>query len=537
MTVKMLTAWNGYPKDYIGSVISPSEEARLVSINFASYDLDGVDNDNVRMPVTATTNPLTGGISFQAGANIPIAMRGDETRVFQGGQPFGITRPVISQGIMFSDFSGTRCTAVSAAATALTDYTGYDGSAIAQPVQSITGLPSMLKLVITSDATQQLQITNANLGNVTLNGTIGFWVYADMSAKVGGSGASIGFDLFNSTSWAANYTRCAFNGNQIRHGWNFLVYKQIKEVADMGTSGSPEIPFVGLSSYKSGTGANGDIKNNQLKYINIDITSGNNCTLYFDSMWTGFSSKAQFVIGCDQATNDTVAYALPKFQEKGWKGYFASPYRVWTSGTKLVSTWDNSPQSQSNSLIAAGWDCINHTVNHLPNGAITNPGEIRYEIEASTAWYLARGLTKGTEFYASPQSSTSLLAERIISECGIKLQRHSKRSNVQVTQFGVDNINHVGAIDMSNNTALFQKATLIKSWVDNIIAYGATGFPFWHSITTLGDTGTGEDLTGNDLTMTLSAFNIAMDYIAEKEAAGLCRVCDGVTGFYYGIGR
>lgn len=71
MTVKMLTAWNGYPKDYIGAVISAPEEARLVSIGFASYDLDGVDNDGVRVPVTSTVNPLTGGIELSVDLGAP----------------------------------------------------------------------------------------------------------------------------------------------------------------------------------------------------------------------------------------------------------------------------------------------------------------------------------------------------------------------------------------------------------------------------------------------------------------------------------
>lgn len=63
MTVKMLQAWNGFPKDYIGAVISPAEETRLVNIGFASFDLDGVDNDNVLKPVMSKVNPVTGGIT------------------------------------------------------------------------------------------------------------------------------------------------------------------------------------------------------------------------------------------------------------------------------------------------------------------------------------------------------------------------------------------------------------------------------------------------------------------------------------------
>ena len=66
MTVKMLQAWNGFPKDYIGSVISPSEETRLVGIGFASFDLDGIDNDSLDFDVRGKRDPLTGMLTVAA---------------------------------------------------------------------------------------------------------------------------------------------------------------------------------------------------------------------------------------------------------------------------------------------------------------------------------------------------------------------------------------------------------------------------------------------------------------------------------------
>ena len=77
----------------------------------------------------------------------------------------------------------------------------------------------------------------------------------------------------------------------------------------------------------------------------------------------------------------------------------------------------------------------------------------------------------------------------------------------------------------------------LKRFVDVLEAYGDTGFPFWHGITALGDSGSGEDLTGDNLLLTRSAFQKFIAYLAKREAAAGIRVRDGMTGFYYGVGR
>lgn len=486
------------------------------------------------------SNPLTGGTTFLGPKGvIPVAMRGDEARVFKDGQPFGMMRSVIKPGRMFSDFSGTRLGVVSAPNTTVTtNYTGYDGAGVALPVQSKTGLPYMTKLDIASDNIQQFEISNANMGSVVTNGVIGFWLYLDMTNKVSGAGQRYLMDVSSEIALYTPYVRVQVTGNQLRHGWNFIAYNQLKDIASMPAS---EDHFSGLSVTKFSTGANGDLRTNPLKYMQLSFINMNGCSVYLDSLWTGYSALPQVVIGVDQATQDTVDYALPVFDKYGWKGYAACTYRAWASGSKIVSDW-NTPAGgteKTEQLAKAGWDIINHGVNHLPASGMTTPELVRYEIEASTSWLLSRGVSRGTEFYASPQSGTSIQAERIIAECGIKLQRHglNAKSNINITPFGLDNPNSVGSIDISNASAGFQKFSLIKKFIDNCIEYGASFTLFWHGITTLGDTGTGEDLTGNDLQMTKSAFDMTMAYLKSKDDASLCHVCDGFTGFYYGIGR
>ncbi|HBZ05660.1 MAG TPA: hypothetical protein DEP03_04495 [Massilia sp.] len=456
------------------------------------------------------------------------------------GQPLAMTDNVISAGYMFSDFGGSRCLVngtPSPAPIITRDYSGMDAEGNATGILSRTGLPAMMLVEPASDATIQLVLYNDALGDVATDGLIGLWLYADLSAKTSSVQHSLGITPSNNGDYNDDSYAVYFNANQVRHGWNFLVLKQKHLVGNMP---AVEAIFPGLSFTKYGTGAGSellDTTGNFLKTLFIDLENFAGCKLYFDSLWTGFSSKPQFCLGVDQLSSDGIDYVLPVFEEYGWVGYVAAPRRVVGNESKIIRDW--TPDAAGDYAFCrtyydAGWDIINHTANHYNLATETNPAAIRYEIEAAKSWYAQSGFVRGQEFYASPQSGTSILAEKVITNCGIKLQRHSLHSNVHITPFGIDNPASVGSIDIGNHGAGWQKFSAIKTWIDNIVLYGATGFPFWHTVTTLGDSGSGEDLTGDDLRITKSAFEKTMAYIRQLELAGTVNVTRGMTGFYYG---
>lgn len=66
MTIRFITAWNGYTADKIVSGLSTIEEARMISLGFAVSDLDGPGNGS--LPVMSSTDS-NGGISLSAGNN------------------------------------------------------------------------------------------------------------------------------------------------------------------------------------------------------------------------------------------------------------------------------------------------------------------------------------------------------------------------------------------------------------------------------------------------------------------------------------
>ena len=507
----------------------------------------------------ASGNPV--GLVGPGGQVQPYVGIADRHRMLND-QPYGITRAVRNPGKLVARFIASEVT-INNGSPVLADHTGYDAAGDITGIVSITGQPNLLKVTPAADTTEGIRFTNfgTSVVNAALAGKFGMYVYIENLPRYGpGLTPTTTLKAIFTTKAGGSTTNgidITFTSNQIHEGWNFISFIQREPLAYQTGGGAIEYHPYGVSCVKYGSGIDGDIVNNPITKIIIQWNNASGATLYFDSIITGWLTDAQVVLGVDALESDVIDYVLPVFQQYGWRGYVAVPARVWTSGSKIVSSLSSSDgyadlTSRAEALNAAGWDMINHTVNHQSNGVLTSASEIAYEVKGVQPIYSAAGLTRGNEFYASPNSSTSRLAEKVIAGCGIKLQRHAIKANVDITPWGVPNINHIGSSGAGSNSGNgynyvtdgantgvtgLQKNSKLRILTDVMIAYGATWFPFWHYVTTIGDSGSGEDLTGDNLYMTKSAFELWMAYIREKEVAGELRVCQGVTGFYYGIGK
>ncbi|MFN4114960.1 MAG: hypothetical protein ACK4F7_00480 [Inhella sp.] len=474
------------------------------------------------------------------------------------GQPVGITRPVRRAGKMVAGFGSGLWTSSSEGVnhTSTQGYTGFDANGAVNGIRSRTGQAEMLRVVCNNNTATNLNLgtPGTNILTAALAGKLLLAVYVEAQPgyQAGGTVAgNIAIEVTTNANVFTNALTIGFNSNQVREGWNFLKFVQRDPQAYQTTAPTTEYHPFGITAACYGNGSAANIVANPITAIRIVTQNLNGATLYFDSIWTDFDTQAQIILGCDSAGSDLIQYGFPVIDQYSWKAYTAIPGRIYTSGSKIVSNW-SSPNANAATLYQAGWENVNHTVNHIANGTLTAPAEIDYEVAGVQALYANSGMVRGAEFYASPQSSSSRLAEAVIRNRGFKIQRHARKFNVCVTPWGIDNPHHVGAIDIGNasagglssttgasagGVAGWQTFTKLKRFVDVLEAYGDTGFPFWHGITVLGDTGSGDDLTGDNLLITRSAFQKFCDYIAEREAAGGLRVRDGFTGFYYGVGR
>lgn len=467
--------------------------------------------------VTAETDPVTGDIIKSAGGvELLDPQIGDVNRRTQlYGQSLRKNHRINGGKCVYRFQNHTALTAsgTNIASVTLSTVSGVNGIA-ANSSGSRTGSGQMVKLVGAAGATGNLLFTvpNAVLGSHAMEGRFGIWAY---------------FDYANATVptinglWSPNVTVTdemsnAWNSNAIRPGWNFLTFQQ----------GAPSHPFGTSLSY----GGTTDMIANPLKSFTLQFSTLANCTVYLDSLWTGFKQIPSIVLGWDTADQDALDYVLPAMNLRGWKGYIAEPCFIWTSGSTLYDdhSLDNARTQRVDQFAAAGWDIINHSTTHRAIGGLSNDYEIRYEIENARAWGLAHGWVRGSEFYASPQSSTSVTAETILRNAGLVVQRHAKHPNVHLTQFGVDNPHHLGSYDMGNQTY-----ATIKSYIDMAVAYCCDLFMFAHN-TIAGGAVDGSTVPGVSTQMYETTLNLVLDYIKSLETTGTVVVPDGMTGWYYG---
>jgi hypothetical protein len=379
---------------------------------------------------------------------------------------------------------------------------------------------------------ETIQLNSSDLPGgapLILNGRFGLWMYCANQRGYGpGQEAASALSIVLTTAADRSFNNAlyiSFDSNQIREGWNFLKFVE-------NSTGHP----LGIYRESWGDGSDADIINHPVTAIQLFCSAPDvGATWYFDSLWTGFATKAQIVIGCDDVNDSLLDYCIPLFNQVGWTGYIATPYRVWESGSYKVSQWVNNPYITRALMEAPDWEIINHTVNHLRVGDLTSTTDIKYELNAQTTWLRSQGVPeKGLKFYASPQSSSSRLSEKTIKGLGGVAQRHSRKRNTSLTQFGIDNPQHIGsyALDDLYEAQSFAK---IKEVLDTAIAYEDTLNLFWHNIIDdSNDPQDGVSTTGNWFSVWKSTWDQTMDYVRTLELAGKLTIAKGMTGFLQG---
>lgn len=487
-------------------------------------DLNSVQYSNGSAWIAPTyQDPITGALVGAGGESLRLAQR--TTAIDQRGLP--ITGPagnVITPGKVV--IPGNAAYTINGGTPTVSQVDGYSG--MPTGVRSLNGSPTFTKVVCGS-ATDEIILSVANTPQFRIDYSLGLLVYLHQqpgyAAPVGALAGII--DLSITTDAGGSFTNgriCSWNTNQLREGWNFLVVRPSSSVHPLGVSTSA-----------LGTGANGDGYAADVRRIKIAIKNLNvgGTEVYIGPLMTGFRRRPGLVIGVDQTSADTIDHVLPLFQQYGWVGYVAPPRSVWVSGSTLLEDDTANVPTRALQLHNAGWDVVNHTVTHRALGSFTAQGEIGYEIEGWKRWISGYGIFRGTEFYASPTSSVSREAEALVRSVGVKLQRHARKWDVQCMPWGLDNPHHVGAVDWGSTTN-YSTATKMKQFIDVIVDYEAVGFPFFHSVTTLGDNGSGEQVGPDSLTLYRSNLAATLAYARQLEQAGSLTIHRGISGFYYG---
>lgn len=552
MTIKLLTPRGAIPINAI-ITLDAATEASLVGEKVASTDLTG--GFVWTGPVDRSTAPAD-----QAYARASAVSGAGNVARYIGGvkqeQLAETTKPVTKFGQLACRFGAGMWSVTAGSPTVTQGYTGWDGSGGATGAQSRSGMPDMLRVVPAANTTEQITLNSfaANMLTKLLSGKFCLEVKVENQPGygTGGGAGTIAVEIGTNADQTAPLI-VTFTPSQIREGDNHLTFVMRNPAAYV--DGNPDVEYhpYGVLASNFGTGANSNIKDNPAAYIKISWDNMLGAALTFVAIWTGFETQPQALLGCDGGVG-LEELAVPLMDSYGWVGYVAQPYRVWSSGSKVVTNMDGGDATsvaQAVRLVAKGWEWVNHTMNHLANGTLTSEGEIAYEVQMAQAWQYEADAWRGSEFYASPQSSTSRLSEKVIKALGFKAQRHLRHWNIQPMSWGLDNPHHLGALDISSAgggslayslvtggtpssvTGLQQYSKLVRV-LDVAEAYGATIMPFWHGVTQTGDTGSGEDLTGDTLIITYSALRMFFAELRRRELTGTWKVLKGFSELIYG---
>lgn len=430
---------------------------------------------------------------------------------------------------------------------------GYSGvplsrtgmNAMVQVTPDTNATAVIFRTLLSSGAGQCSSGTASALQGSPLN--IGMWIWIPFlpQANVGGSAATPTIQLqVTAANGGTGGTIIGWNNNQLKEGWNFL-----KFVDTRGTIAAGAHPL-GVSATFSGDANDPFLaaNNGAVRRVVVLINNLSGVPVIIDSIWTGISSKAAVVLGCDASGVDLSTYAAPRLATNGLPFYMAIPRSVQTSaysGTvdRVAVVADYTALGAgAAAAVAAGAHVCNHTMTHVQAsasntmGSLTTPQDILYEVMAWQAWARASGMPeRGNEFYAAPQGSWSRLSEETIKQSGvIKMQRCWPQYNTPRTPWGIPNPHVIGSLDMGDQTYA-GCYTALQSVLNVIEIYGDTLHTFWHVVQTAGDTGDLSAKTGNALNIYQSSFNAFADDIGARVAAGRMQALSP-SQWYYGSG-
>jgi hypothetical protein len=219
MTIRMLQAWNGYPKDQIVDTLSAPEEARLISIGFASADLDGTQLYEYLAKLKKDENGnLLGFIDPNTGLIIPLGGSSTEPELAITASRDATLTDV--GNILTSNETSAVVITIPSTAT----FNPPDGT-ILTAFQANTGAVSFAAGVdVTFEGTAPTSAENAHISIRKRTGNIWVWVTGDG----GGSGNTVQ----NVTFVAASLPIDLALGNVIKVGvlTGDLIFSKMQQV-------------------------------------------------------------------------------------------------------------------------------------------------------------------------------------------------------------------------------------------------------------------------------------------------------------------
>lgn len=360
-------------------------------------------------------------------------------------------------------------------------------------------------------ASCKVRYRNINLSPAS-RGKLGMWVYIP-SVPPAGSIELIFSPL--GTSEGANTIYATWTIARMKQGWNFLTWHP----SGVNSSTHPiGVLTTGNGTYNTVQAILDFFSASQIGCITLTFTSWTaGYPVYFDSIIWGQRGRAKVLLGFDGKSTTNLTYTLPYFQERGFVGYVAC--HCDTDGSVDLTP---TQVGQMDQYYDAGWDIINHTRNHGHYvNEIQTASAIQADALAMEEIIRKNGWSRGLGYFVYTEGAYSATSVAALHSVGFKIQRAGISGVNPTISDGFNGIDCIegltGAKEIENAVTQAQA----RQQIDAAILYGETTWPFWHTVTTNGDSTNNSGQANEINNAFLSSF---LDYIQIKRRQGLIDV-------------
>lgn len=287
---------------------------------------------------------------------------------------------------------------------------------------------------------------------------------------------------------SSNYIYYSFQSaaSMLVEGWNVCLCHTSEAIGVGGTpngqfsfqGGISDGWYIGAGSFNPNSNA-ATINYVAIEFLTYGSGIGNSRSYaWVEGIYVGGKDKPRLTIGFD-IQGPGLDLAKQTMEKYGLLGYAAVPTGNGNPGNPAY-LWTAADVDRMQSLYAAGWDIIQHSVGHNSMGTLSDDGALAAEFESCREQLIAIGCPAGADLMATPNGSWSNRVIALAARAGVRWMRHVNSAPMLVSRglIGLSNPLIQGATSFANQT----DAVRSLAYIDLLIQYGASGHAYTHGI-------------------------------------------------------
>lgn len=471
MTIRFVKYWNGYSPDAIVYNLGSTEEARLVSLGYATTDLDGPDGSGELSRWNQTrsglVDPVT-GLSITPGYTKKV-------HSVKGKQILDFADPTfLASGASFSgagSYLSAGRVAVQSTGMLVNNPNGWhDGT----PCLEFTPNSDTAEFRIYFDGALGAGLPNSPMSFNDVNGIALEFEITDVDTSK--SNYSIGMEFSTDATSLFPSNKAGFNWF-VNNSAGSAPYKEFKGRKyyrfrfDSTTTDAKSGPFpgYGYTAANSGAGADWTLP---VKFIRMTVNKFSGKTIKFKRLLRGGYSTPCIIMGTDNAGPQALDLLVGPLVAKYRMGFYANQYwdELDASGGAALERYRR--------LYDAGWELNgNDVVDRALGATVLDKPTMASAIQITRTRQIAEGWQEGCRVWVANNNSTSYLMIQELQAAGYVANRNGVSEGRYIfPEGGVPD-----AFRMPSPSCDGKFLTDIQPMIERCVEYGATMWLYFHN--------------------------------------------------------